>query len=85
MILMTKMTKEIKLSILSTKLVRIRTQVVLRISNSASNEKLKDLAHDRLPIEMTDIEEIERKNQGIEDLVVIRAVKVPYREIREMN
>ena len=87
MILMTRMTKETKLSILSTRLARIRTQVVLRISISVSNERLGDLdlAHDRLPIEVTGIEEIKRKNQGIEDLVVIRAVKVPYREIRETN
>ena len=52
MTLMTKMTKEIKSSISSTKLVIIRTQVVLRISTNASNEILKDLDldHDHHPI-----------------------------------
>ena len=85
MTLMTRMTKETKLSILSIKLARIRIRAVLRISISVSNERLRDLARDRLLIEMIGIEEIERKNQGIEDLVVIRAVKVPYREIRETN
>ena len=85
MTLMTRMTKETKLSILSIKLARILIRAVLRISISVSNERLRDLARDRLLIEMIGIEEIERKNQGIEDLVVIRAVKVPYREIRETN
>ena len=89
MTLMTKMTREIKLSMSSTKLVRIRTQVALRISISVSNEILKGLDlvrdHDHHPIEMTGIEEIERKNQGIEDLVAVIAVKVPYREIQETN
>ena len=90
---MTKMTKEIRSSISSTKLARIRTRVVLRISVSMSNEILRDLVldpdlgpgHDHHPIEMTGIEEIERKNQGIEDLVAVIAVKVPYREIQETN
>ena len=89
---MIKMTKEIRSSISSTKLARIRTRVVLRISVSMSNEILRDLVrdpdlgpgHDHHPIEMTGIEEIERKNQGIEDLVVI-AVKVPYHEIQGTN
>ena len=85
MTLMTRMTKETKLSILSIKLARILIRAVLRISISVSNERLRDLVRDRLLIEMIGIEEIERKNQSIEDLVAIRAVKVPYREIRETN
>ena len=42
MTLMTRMTKETKLSILSIKLARILIRAVLRISISVSNEKLKD-------------------------------------------